>query len=72
MNWFRNTKKKADNDFEDSKKNDGIDNESKKTNESQVENNTTNEHDTLTHKSELVQQEYQKIVHELISLFSNI
>ena len=38
MNWFRNTKKKTDNDSEDSKKNDNIDNEYKKTNESQIEN----------------------------------
>ena len=67
MNWFRNTKKKTDNDSEDSKKNDNIDNEYKKTNESQIENNASNEQNTLSNKLELVQQEYHKIVHELMT-----
>ena len=56
MNWFRNTKKKTDNDSEDSKKNDNIDNEYKKTNESQIENDASNEQNTLSNKLELVQQ----------------
>ena len=67
MNWFRNTKKNTDNDSDDSKKNDNIDNEYKKTNEPQIENNTSNEQDTLSNKLELVQQEYHKIVHELMT-----
>jgi len=67
MNWFRNTKKNTDNDSEDSKKNDGIDIKYNKTDEPQIENNTVNEHDTLSSKLELVQQEYHKIVHELMT-----
>ncbi len=67
MYWFRNTKKNTDNDSEDSKKNDDTDNNYKKTDELQIENNTVNGHDTLSSKLELVQQEYHKIVHELMT-----
>ena len=67
MNWFRSTKKNTDDDSEDLKKNDGIDIKYNKTDEPQIENNTVDEHDTLSSKLELVQQEYHKIVHELMT-----